>query len=220
MRASKPGAAERKRRHAERPLIRHASHDTFSRNAEEGTRVARTHPLPTPDRLIPLGIFGAPHGVRGELRVKSYTQEPKAIGAYGKLTDRAGKAVYELTALRPIKDDMLVVRLAGVDAREAAEKLTGAELFARRAQLPPPDEDEFYHDDLIGLQAETEDGERLGRVIALSNYGAGDILEIAPEGGGETLLLPFTKAVAVAIDFEAGRIVIAPPREIDGDAQE
>jgi 16S rRNA processing protein RimM len=176
--------------------------------------------LPAPDRLIPLGIFGAPHGVRGELRVKSYTQDPKAIGAYGKLTDRVGKAVYELNALRPLKDDMLVVRLAGIDSREAAQRLTGGELFARRAQLPPPSDDEFYHDDLVGLEAVTQQGDRLGRVVALSNFGAGDILEIAPGPGAETVLLPFTKAVAIDIDFDKRRLVIVPPVEIDGEMRD
>jgi 16S rRNA processing protein RimM len=176
--------------------------------------------LPALDRLIPLGIFGAPHGVRGELRVKSYTGDPKALGAYGALTDKSAKAVYKLTALRSLKDDMLVVRLAGIDSREAAEKLTGGELFARRAQLPPPSDDEFYHDDLVGLEAVTPEGERLGAVIALRNFGAGDILEIAPASGAETKLLPFTKAVAVEIDFDKGRIVIDPPKEIDGESPE
>ncbi len=176
--------------------------------------------MPASDRLIPLGIFGAPHGVRGELRVKSYTDDPRAIGAYGDLTDRAGKAVFKLAALRLLKEDMLVVRLAGIDSREAAEKLTGVELFARRAQLPPPSDDEFYHDDLVGLEALTREGDRLGRVVALRNFGAGDILEIAPAAGGETLLLPFTKAVAVEMDFERGRIVIVPPNEIDGEESE
>ena len=83
--------------------------------------------------------------------------------------------------------------------------------------MPPPAEDEFYYDDLVGLAAVTREGETLGRVVRLINYGAGDILEIAPEGGGETLLLPFTKAVAVEIDFAAGRIVIEPPDEIEGE---
>ena len=173
--------------------------------------------MPASDRLIPLGIFGAPHGVRGELRVKSYTDDPKAIGAYGDLTDRAGKAVFKLAALRLLKDDMLVVRLAGIGSREAAEKLTGVELLARRAQLPPPSEDEFYHDDLVGLEAVTREGDEIGRVVALRNFGAGDILEIAPATGSETLLLPFTKAVAVEIDFDKGRIVIVPPHEIDDE---
>jgi 16S rRNA processing protein RimM len=176
--------------------------------------------LPASDRLVPLGIFGAPHGVRGELRVKSYTQDPKAIGAYGDLTDRAGIAKFRLTALRLVKDDMLVVRLAGAATREAAQELNGVALFARRSQLPPPSDDEFYHDDLVGLEAVTREGAALGFVVAIRNFGAGDILEIAPASGGETLLLPFTKTVAVAIDFDARRIVIAPPREIDGEMRE
>ncbi|WP_246731667.1 ribosome maturation factor RimM [Methylocapsa sp. S129] len=176
--------------------------------------------MPASDRLIPLGIFGAPHGVRGELRVKSYAQDPKAIGAYGDLTDKAGARTFKFAALRLLKDDMLVVRLAGMGSREEAEKLTGVELFARRAQLPPPSDDEFYHDDLVGLEALTREGEMLGRVIALRNFGAGDILEIAPAAGGETLLLPFTKAVAVEVDFDKGRIIIVPPHEIEGEPRQ
>ena len=173
--------------------------------------------MPAPDRLICVGVFGAAHGVRGQLRVKSYTSDPKAIGAYGALTDKTGVCAFNFTELRPLKDDMLVGRLAGIDRREDAEKLTGVQLFARRTQLPPPSDDEFYWDDLVGLAAVTHEGATLGRVVALQNFGAGDILEVAPDGGGESLLLPFTKAVAVAIDFDAGRIVIVPPDEIDGE---
>jgi len=176
--------------------------------------------VPSPKRLVPLGVFGAAQGVRGEVRVKSYTADPKAIGAYGALTDKAGARVFAFESLRALKDEMLVARVKGVSTREAAEALNGVELFARREQLPPPGEDEFYYDDLVGLAAVTREGSRLGRVVALSNFGAGDILEIAPEGGGETLMLPFTKAVAPEIDFAAGRIVIQPPREIEGEREE
>jgi 16S rRNA processing protein RimM len=164
-----------------------------------------------------LGVFGAAQGVRGEVRVKSYTEDPKSIGAYGPLTDRAGARVFAFASLRPLRDEMLVARVEGVSTREAAEALNGVELFARRAQLPSPGEDEFYYDDLVGLAAVTREGAALGRVAALSNYGAGDILEIAPEGGGETLLMPFNRAVAVEIDFAGGRIVIEPPREVEGE---
>jgi 16S rRNA processing protein RimM len=115
---------------------------------------------------------------------------------------------------------MLVVRLAGVATRDAAEALTGVEICARRDQLPPPAAEEFYYDDLIGLAAVATDGAPLGRVVSLRNFGAGDILEIAPVDGGETLLLPFSKAVAPEIDFAGGRIVVAPPREIDGEEEE
>ena len=168
-------------------------------------------------RLVLLGVFGAAQGVRGEVRIKSFTADPKAIGGYGALTDKAGSRSFRVESLRPLRDDMLVVRLAGVSTRDAAEALTGVELYARRDQLPPPEADEFYWDDLVGLAAATPDGASLGRVVGLVNYGAGDVLEIAPDGGGETLLLPFTKAVAIEIDFAAGRIVVAPPREIDGE---
>jgi 16S rRNA processing protein RimM len=161
-------------------------------------------------------VFGAPQGVRGEVRIKSYTRDPKVIAGYGPLTDGRG-ARFTLESVRLLKDEMLVARIAGVATREAAAALTGRELFARREQLPPPDPDEFYYDDLVGLAAVDRDGASLGRVVALNNYGAGDILEILPEAGGESLLLPFTKAVAVEIDFEGGRIVIEPPREVEED---
>ena len=164
-----------------------------------------------------MGVFGAPQGVRGEVRVKSLTSEPHAIGAYGPLTDKGGKRAFAFESLRPVKDDMLVARLAGVSTREAAETLKGVELFARRDQLPPPNEDEFYYDDLVGLEAVDAEGAPLGRVVSLMNYGGGDVLEIAAAEGGETLLLPFTKRVAPRIDFDAGRIVIEPPREVEDE---
>jgi 16S rRNA processing protein RimM len=173
--------------------------------------------LRTPGRLILMGVFGAPQGVRGEIRVKSLTGEPGAIGAYGPLTDKGGARAFAFQSLRPLKDDMLVARLAGVSTREAAETLKNVELFARRDQLPPPAHDEFYYDDLVGLEAVDAAGAPLGRVVSLMNYGAGDVLEIAPAQGGETLLLPFTKRLAPRIDFEAGRIVIEPPREAEDE---
>ncbi len=154
-------------------------------------------------------MFGAAQGVRGEVRVKSLTADPGAIGAYGPLTDKGRTRTFVFEGLRPLKDDMLVARLAGVSTRTAAEALKGAEIFARRDQLPPPGHDEFYYDDLIGLEAVDAEGAPIGRVVSLMNYGAGDVLEIAPVQGGETLLVPFSKRVAPRIDFDAGRIVIA-----------
>jgi len=168
------------------------------------------------DRLIALGRFGAPQGVRGELRIKSYTGEPLAIGGYGPLTDAEGARRFALTALRALRDDMIVGRVEGIATREAAAALTGVELYARRSQLPPPEAGEFYYDDLIGLEAVTPEGAPLGRVRAIANHGAGDVLEIAPEGG-EARLLPFTELVAPKIDFAGGRIVIVPPAEIEAE---
>ena len=155
--------------------------------------------------------------MRGEIRVKSLTGEPNAVGAYGPLTNKSRTRSFAFESLRPLKDDMLVARVTGVWTREAAEALKGVEIFARRDQLPPPSEDEFYYDDLVGLEAVDAEGMPLGRVVLLMNHGAGDVLEIAPAGGGETLLLPFTKSVAPRIDFADGRIVIEPPREVGGE---
>jgi 16S rRNA processing protein RimM len=173
--------------------------------------------LRAPDRLILMGVFGAPQGVRGEIRVKSLTGEASAIGTYGPLTNKGRTQSFAFESLRPLKGDMLVARVTGVSTREAAEALRNVEIFARRDQLPPPNEDEFYYDDLVGLEAVDAAGASLGRVVSLMNHGAGDILEIAPADGGETLLLPFTKAVALRIDFDAGRIVVEPPREAEDD---
>jgi 16S rRNA processing protein RimM len=166
------------------------------------------------DRLVLVGVFGAPQGVRGEIRVKSFTDDPKAIGAYGALTDAARSRVFAFERLRALKDDMLVVKIRGVETREAAASLTRVEIYAGRDRMPPPGEDEYYYADLVGLEAVTATGERLGRVAHVSNYGAGDILEIAPDGGGQTLLMPFTRAVAPTVDFQGRRIVIEPPEEI------
>src|SRR5271167_4744998 len=163
-----------------------------------------------PDRLVLVGVFGAPQGVRGEIRVKSFTADPKAIGAYGALTDAKRANHFAFERLRALKDDMVVVKVEGVETRGVAAALTGVEIFARRDQLPPPNADEFYHADLVGLEAVTRAGERLGRVVSIGNYGAGDILEIEPGGGGEPLLLPFTRWAAPIVDFDAGRIVVEP----------
>lgn len=166
------------------------------------------------DRLIAVGVFGAPHGVRGELRLKSYTGDPLAIADYAPLRDATGR-VFVITGARLVRDDMLVVRLEGVNDRDGAQALTNRELFVPRHQLPPPGAEEFYHADLVGLAALTQDGAPFGKVQAVLNFGAGDILEIAPAAGGETILLPFTRAAVPELDFPGGRIIVVPPREIE-----
>ena len=164
-----------------------------------------------------MGRFGAPHGVRGELRLQSFTGDPLAIADYGPLTDKSGKKTFTLLNLRPQGKDMLVVRLKDVDHRDGAQALNGVELYLAREKLPAPDPEEFYLADLEGLRAETATGEPIGRVVALRNFGAGDILEIAPASGGDTLMYPFTKAVAPIIDLAGGRIVVEPPTETEGE---
>jgi 16S rRNA processing protein RimM len=172
-----------------------------------------------PSDTILVGKFGAPHGVRGEVRLKSYTGAPLDVARYRPLADKTGRP-YALKSARLVKDDMLVVRVEGIDTRDAAATLTNVDLYILRSDLPAPDPDEFYHADLVGLAARRADGTPLGTVAALQNFGGGTILEVAPVGGGETLLFPFTAAVVPTIDIAGGFVEIVPPTEIDGDDPE
>jgi 16S rRNA processing protein RimM len=164
-------------------------------------------------KKILLGRCGAAQGVKGEIRIKSFTQDPLSIAAYGPLMDEDGASL-EIEHARALKDDLVVARLKGVTDRTSAETLTGKNLFVAREKLPPPDEDEFYISDLIGLAARAPDGAAIGVVKNVLNYGAGDILEIKPETG-EVFLLAFTKENAPTLDFTKGEIVIvvAPDEE-------
>jgi 16S rRNA processing protein RimM len=161
---------------------------------------------------------GAAHGVRGEVRLWTFTEDPRAVLHYGPLTTKDGARQFEVTKAREARDH-LVATIKGVTDRSAAEKLNGLELYVARDQLPEPEDDEYYHADLIGLAAETTSGEPLGRVLAIHNFGAGDIIEIAPPSGS-TLLLPFSNAVVPTVDIKGGRIVIEVPAEIEGDERD
>lgn len=179
-------------------------------------------PAPVPaapvdmDTMVLMGIFGAAVGLKGEIRIKSYTQDPLDIAAYGPLVTRDGRR-FEITAIRSA-NEVVVARLRGLNDRTAAEALTNTELFVPRAVLgAPEDEDEFYHADLIGLAVEDAAGGRLGTVLALHDFGAGDMIEIRPASGGRPLVYPFTKAVVPVVDIAGGRIVLVPPAEVDGD---
>ena len=168
--------------------------------------------MPGSSAKILVGVFGAPHGIRGEVRLKSYTAHPAAIGDYGALHDKSGERNFTLEALRPAGKGMLVVRVKDVCDRNAAEALNGIELFAAREAFPPLEEEEFYHVDLIGLRVDNEGGEVLGSVVALHNFGAGDILEIAPPPDAldrTTAMLAFTRALVPVVDVAAGRMIVA-----------
>jgi 16S rRNA processing protein RimM len=154
--------------------------------------------------------FGAPHGVRGELRLRSFTQFPEDVAAYGPLESENGAQRFEIEALRPAKDHF-VARVKGVADRNAAERLTNLLLYVPRDRLPPPDDDEFYYADLVGLEAVTEGGAPLGVVKAVHNFGAGDLLEIAPESSGDSMLIPFNDDAVPSIDMAARRMVVIPP---------
>lgn len=165
-----------------------------------------------------LGAITGSYGVRGEARVKSFCADPSAIGDYGILTDDEGRT-YTLTVTRPVKNGY-AVRLSGVKSKEAADALRGQKLWAPRAALPELPDDEFYYSDLIGLTAVDTGGEIMGKIHAVHDHGAGDILELRPVKGPGTVLLPFTKAVVPTIDLAARRVVIDPPEDLFVDDKE
>jgi len=155
--------------------------------------------------------IGAAHGVRGEVKLWPFTEDPMAALDYGPLETEDGTRQFEIESLRPAKD-FLVARLKGIDDRNAAEMLRNIDLFVPRDRLPPIEEDDtFYHADLVGLAAVTPDGAEVGRVMAMHNFGAGDVVEIRPTTGGQTLMLPFTEAAVPEVDVKAGRMVVVMP---------
>ena len=159
--------------------------------------------------------IGAAHGVRGAVKLWTFTEDPMAVMQYGPLSTKDGARNFEVANAREAKGH-LVATLKGVATREEAERLNGIELYIPRSKLPATDADEYYHADLIGLAAENAAGEAIGRVIAIHNFGAGDIIEIAT-ANGPTIMLPFSNAVVPEIDLKGGRIVIEPPEDIDGE---
>lgn len=162
---------------------------------------------------ICLGQIGAAHGVRGEVRLRSFTSDPEAIAGYGPLETEDGR-VFEIESLRPAKN-YFVARLAGIGDRSAAERLANLKLYVPRERLPTLEQaDEFYHADLIGLAVVDRAGERLGTVVAIHNFGAGDLIEVRPDAGGDTELVPFDEADVPTIDVAAGRIVVDPPQKL------
>lgn len=170
-------------------------------------------------RILVAAVAGAV-GVRGEVKLKSFTADPAACCGYGALSDAHG-ATWTPKLVRVNEKGMVVARLSGVADRNAAEALKGLKLFADRAALPPAEEDEFYHADLIGLAVETVEGAPFGAVRALHDFGAGDLIEIegAPKAaGGPVLLLPFTRAVCPVVDIAAGRVVVDPPAGLGEEA--
>lgn len=156
---------------------------------------------------ILLAQIGAPHGIKGEVRVKPFG-DPEMLDQYGKLETADGRS-FKIKRMRPQKN-MLVVKFEGINTREDSEALNGVELFVDRAKLPEPEADEFYVSDLIGMSVFIE-GDLSGRVVDVPNFGAGDMIEIEPEAGGSTYYLPFTEAVVPEINFEKRELKIVPP---------
>ena len=169
------------------------------------------------DKRIVMGVITAAHGVRGEVKIKSFTAKAEDIAAYGPLYLDDGERTLTITRLRPAKK-LLIARIEGITDRNAAEALKGRRLTLPRERLPEPEEeDEFYHEDLVGLAVFDPAGERVGTVVAVQNFGAGDLLEIRPENGGPTFYQPFTRRDVPEVDIAAGRVVIVPLTEEKAD---
>jgi 16S rRNA processing protein RimM len=156
-----------------------------------------------------LGEIGAAQGLKGEVRLRSYTAELTAIARYGALEDEQGRAI-EIESLR-VTPKALIARIKGVTTRDAAEALRHTKLYIPRERLPERETGEWYHADLIGLSAVDALGETIGTVVAIQNFGAGDLIEIKPLSGGPTVLIPFTRDNVPEVDVEGGRLVLAPP---------
>jgi 16S rRNA processing protein RimM len=172
-------------------------------------------------KLLLMGRIGAAHGIRGEVRLQSFTEDPMAIAGYGPLATSRPGLTLSIAAARIGSDQMLIARFDGIADRNAAEALNGVELFLDRASLPVPDDpDDFYHADLIGLEARLSEGIVLGKVSALPNFGAGDLIEITDPRSGDTFLYPFTKRVVPDIRLEDGYLVIDPPLDAEPGEEE
>ncbi len=161
------------------------------------------------DRVCVGAVAGA-YGVRGEVRLKSFCAEPEDVAAYGPLTTEDGAKSYEVTLKGPIKNGF-AARLSGIASKEAADRLKGTRLYAPRDMLPALPDEEYYHADLLGLTVFDTGGNELGRVKAVLNHGAGDLLEIIVKGAKQPVLLPFTLAAVPTVDVAGGRIIADPP---------
>lgn len=172
-----------------------------------------------------VGVIAAAHGVRGLVKLRSYTAEPADIAAYGPLSDETGRRRLTVEVLSASgQPGTLICRIDGVADRDAAERLKGLRLYVERSALPDPGEEEYYQTDLIGLRAELPDGRPFGRVAAVLNFGAGDILEIEqpparPGGRPAVVDLPFSRAVVPVVDVAGGRVVVDPPVEVTAEAE-
>lgn len=161
---------------------------------------------------ICIGAIAGAFGITGEVRLKSFCSQPEDIAAYGPLFTEDGARQFRVTLTRPVAGGF-GARIGGVTTREEAEALRGTSLFIDRAKLPSLPDDEFYYADLIGLDAIDTGGEVLGKVLAVHNHGAGDIIEISSTRHKSALLLPFTKAIVPNVDLAAGRLIVDLPEE-------
>ena len=163
-----------------------------------------------------LGSFANAHGIRGEVQVRTFTGTPEAIASYGPLSDKAGTRTFKLKVVR-VTDKGIIARVDGISDRNAAETLKGIDLYVDRAKLPVASDGEYYHADLIGLRAVSPDGDEIGKIIAVANFGASDLLEIQLKGGTATEYVPFTDACVPSVDLAAGVATVVMPEMVEGE---
>ena len=162
-------------------------------------------------RLILLGRIGAAHGIKGDVSIKTFTGAPEAIGSYGPLTDKVGSKTFKVKVVRVTPKGGVIARIHGIGDRNGAEALNGTDLYVERARLPKAKDGEYYHADLLGLKAVTPEGVEFGTVVAIENFGAGDLLEIRLNAATQTEYVPFTNACVPEIDVANGRATIIMP---------
>ena len=170
------------------------------------------------DRLLQVARVAGAYGVRGEIRITTFTEDPLALATYRVLTREDGSPGLTITTAREVKW-AVIARAACIDTRDQAEALRGLKLFIAREALPAPDEDEFYHADLLGLTLETPEGELMGKVKTIQDFGAGDLIEVQPPMGA-SWWLPFTRETVPEVRIAEGKLIAVRPAEIDGDAEE
>jgi 16S rRNA processing protein RimM len=179
------------------------------RRAAEPAARSAVGAMSGPEKRVCVAIVTGAHGVRGAVRLKSFTAAPEDVARYGPLEDETGEGRYKLRLVGNAKG-VLIAKLPGIEDRDRAEALRGLRLYLPRAALPPPGEEEYYHADLIGLEAALADGTPIGHVRAVHDFGAGDTLDIA-RPHGPPVMVPFTRAVVPVVDLDAGRLVLDPP---------
>ena len=163
---------------------------------------------PSEQKLVCVAAVAAAHGVRGALKLKTFTEDPENVGDYGPLLDEAGAELFAVRVIAPAKGGVIALA-EGITDREAADALRGLRLYVPRARLPEPEPDSFYYEDLVGLGVVDSDGRNLGQVVAVHDFGAGEVLEYR-DGEGREAMLPFTAALIPEVDLERGRLVLAP----------
>ena len=158
---------------------------------------------------LPIGVVVGPQGIRGDFKVKPYTAAAKSLSAYGPVTTENGRQLM-LQILSVNSKGLAIVRVKGVDTRDAAESLRGVTLYVARESLPEPNDGEFYHADLLGMVVKTQDGALLGSLLAIHDFGAGEVAELAPRKGS-TIMVPFGGDRLIAVDMAAKQLCLSVP---------